>query len=167
MKPVHNSIRQIVSCVVLLALSGLAPVEAQTGPVDKDLHILALRACLETQAREFARVLSRDELFNAVVERNDHIRVDAPERLGDFRIEYLSQDDLLKRFRSTNRVIPVLVLGPTTINGGDVVIHVVRYQVGANRTMLEYGLEGGCHVYLRFDCDQQVYVVRETRLWGV
>jgi|SRR5690242_10280929 len=75
--------------------------------LDENDYFRALAAVLTARAQDAKSASVKDPLRHVIVMRDIQLNVGFPSRVGDVEIEYLCEDDLRARQRSTKHEIPV------------------------------------------------------------
>ena len=122
---------------------------------------------MEKQAREYKNIGGRRDYLNRVVEKNMILTQKLPTQIGEYRIEYLDGNELAARYKRNRKPIPILSMSPMVNEGGMLRIGLADYWFSYEKRALIYGLEGGCIVFFRYDCEQKVHVIDKVDLWGI
>jgi len=102
-----------------------------------------------------------------IVERKQHITAGLPAQSGAYRVEYLDAEQLADRYKKLRKEFAILVPFPMVNNGQRVQVAFNVYWFSYRKGSFNYSLEGGSHVYFRYDCEKREFVIDEVMLWGV
>lgn len=156
--------------VILLLVFLVLPLRAQESgqsKIEQNLYYRSLVAALSARAQDARHASANDPLHQVIIVKDDQLNVGFPGRVGDVDIEYLTANDLQRRFRSLNHAIPVFEMRPVVNEGERLIVSFTRYWFSATKRTNSFALEGGYRVVLRYDCRQKNFVVESTKLWGV
>jgi hypothetical protein len=135
--------------------------------LEENVYFRALGAVLTARAKDAQSASVKDSLQHVIIMRDIHLNVGFPSRVGDVEIEYLDEDDLRARHRSTKDEIPVFVMQPMSNDGNRLVINFTRYWFSATKKTNMMSLEGGYRVVMVYDCVRKEYAVESAKLWGI
>ena len=155
--------------VILLLASPALSQQRSAAPVENNLYYRALFASLEKMDKEWGRIdpAIRSDYHQVIVERNLHITDGLPAQSGDYRVEYLDPQQLVDRYKKLRKAFPILVAFPMVNNGERVKVSFNLSWFSYEKRRLTYSLDGGSHVYFRYDCEKREFVIDEVMLWGV
>ena len=144
-----------------------APTPAQTASGEENLYHRALVACLDEKVKAYAKIDPTRDYYDVVIARNDELTKDWPTQVGKYRVTYLDAEGLIKRYQERGKEFPILVTRPMINSGARLEISFTDYRISYKKPALNYALEGGCKVMIRYDCPEGKYVIEKVELWGV
>ena len=156
-----------VALVLALSCGFVHAQQATDRTVEGSLYYRALVAALAARARDAASMHARDPLGRVLVLKDDQLNKGFPGQVGDIVVEFVTQEDLAKRYRSLKHDIPVFIMRPISNDGDHLVVAFTRYWFSVEKRTHVLSLEGGYRVVLRYDCSTQGYVVESAKLWGI
>jgi len=157
----------LLCTLILLFPLDLKAQEIHRPQLEENVYFRALGAVLTARAQDAESVSLKNPLRHVIIMRDIQLNVGFPSRVGDVEIEYLYEDDLRARHRSTNHEIPVFVMRPMSNEGNRLIIDFARYWFSATKKTNMMGLEGGYRVVMVYDCARKEYVVESAKLWGI
>ena len=155
--------------VILLLASSAQSQQRSAPPVESNLYSRALFASLEKMDKEWGRIdrAIPPDYHQMIVERDRNITDGLPAQSGDYRVEYLDPQQLVDRYKKLRKAFPILVAFPMVDNGERVKVSFNLSWFSYEKRRLTYALDGGSHVYFRYDCEKREFVIDEVMLWGV
>jgi hypothetical protein len=135
--------------------------------LEENVYYRALVAVLIARAQDAKYASDKDPLHQVIIMRDIQLNVGFPTRVGDVKIEYVSEDDLHARHRSLKHEIPVFAMRPMGNEGSRLVIGFTRYWFSTTKKTNMMSLEGGYRVVMVYDCTRKEFVVESAKLWGI
>jgi len=152
-----------VLCAFLLA-SNAYP---QAATSDSNLYHKALSVCVEKQSQEYKNLGGEHDYLNRIVEKNIFLTDKLPTQIGEYRVKYLDGDGLIARYKQIRKPFLILSMRPMMNDGSMLKISLADYWIRYEKLTLSFGLEGGCNVFFRYDCEQKTYAIDKIDLWGI
>ena len=135
--------------------------------LEENVYYRGLAAMLIARAQDAKYASDKDPLRQVIIMRDVQLNAGFPTNVGDVRIEYVTEDDLLARHRSLKHDIPFFVMRPISNEGNRLVIGFTRYWFSTTKKTNMMSLEGGYRVVMVYDCARKGYVVESAKLWGI
>jgi hypothetical protein len=134
--------------------------------VENNLYYRALFASLDKMHNEWGKIDDTD-YHNMIVERNRDITEGLPSQLGEYRVEYLSPEELIGRYKKLRKPFPILVVYPIVNEVERLRVSFNFYWISHKNRTLSYSLSEWSNVYFRYDCGKREYVLDEVKLGGI
>ncbi|HKO45891.1 MAG TPA: hypothetical protein VJU84_21620 [Pyrinomonadaceae bacterium] len=134
-----------------------------------NLYAIALSACVKKEFEEYGYMESSGRTFyNRIVEYDRLLTKNLPTQFGDFKIEYLNEEDLSERYKKTRKKLSVLRIFPMENDGAILKIDLPHLYVSVpKRRHYVYEMEGGCQTEFKYDSSQENFILSKVKLWGV
>ena len=146
--------RIILSTACFLLLADYVFPQASSAP-DRNFYLEALLACVENQDKEYGKLGLEGDYRNRIVEHNLFLTQKLPPQIGEYRIEYLNEVELVARYKRLHKPFPIISVRPMVNEEGMLRIGLADYWFSYEKRSLTYSLEGGCNVFFRYDCKRR------------
>ena len=155
---------KLLLCTLILIPLHLQAQEIHRPQLEENVYFRALTAVLTARAQDAKSASVEDPLRNVIIVRDIQLNEGFPSRVGDVEIEYLYEDDLRARHRSTKHEIPVFVMRPISNEGNRLVIDFTRYWFSATKKTNMMSLEGGYSASSASANFPFVYITKPSKL---
>lgn len=136
---------------------------------ERNLYAEALSACVNEEAVDYGKS-GRDYKHHLVL-KHDGVTNDLPVQFGEIRVEYLTEDELAKRYKKNHQELQILTMNSMESDGTKITINTAsRFfstKISSKQRKYFYALEGGCSTEFSYDPEQKQFILTKTELWGV
>jgi hypothetical protein len=168
---VYSVQRLLLATSLLLACSQIA-ISQETPQNQQNLYATALFASLDKMAKDWGGINDasdhtiRTNYHRMIVEKED-VTESLPESLGEYRVEYLDEDELIARYRNLGKEFAVLRIHPITNDGVKLGIKIALYWFSYKKKTLTFALSDWSNVEFHYDCEKHKWMIDEVKLGGV
>ena len=131
------------------------------------LYLRALTAYLQSAIKEYESIKSKRDYYRLIVQKTDDITDSLPTQIGNHKIFYKDEAELIKQSLKQREAIPVTVIRLLKNDGPTLIVAFSEYWVSYENKTLRYYLEGGCKVEMKFDSTRGDFVIEKVEFWGV
>ena len=165
----------IVACIALLLCS--FSVSSQEGAMSAkrdNLYSLALFASLSEMEKSWGHLDDSDNGSNIrtdyrhmLAEKDPEITDGLPSQLGEFRVEFLDDQQQIDRYHQLRKGYSILRIRPIQNDGSTLRVEVSVSYVRFEKSKFIHGVSDWSDVEFRYDCEQQKYVITSVKLGGI
>jgi hypothetical protein len=164
----------LCTVVPLAAASSLFSQASQT-PAKKDsLYSTALFASIAEMEKSWGNIDDSDsgqrvrtDYRNVLVEKDAELTDRLPSQLGDHRVEYLDNQDLIARYKKLRKEFAVLRIHPAQNVGTELEIQVSVSWFRYRRGKIMFAVSDWSDVTFRYDCEKQAFAISAVKLGGI
>jgi len=161
-----------VICIIILR-SGAAL--SQEAAQSKDtLYSMALVAGVAEMQKQWGYIDDGDngsrvrtDYHHLIVRKKPEITDDLPSQSDEFHFDYLDDALLLGRYNKVKKGFSILEVHPIHDRGPTLKIHISQSWIESHDGHLSIGISDWANVEIRFDCQQQAYVISDIKLGGI
>ncbi len=162
---------------IVLSICPSALVGEQAPPdvqIEESIYTRGLRATLREVTKRWGQgddsaggTQIGTDWRRPIVEVRTGITYGMPATIGDSRVEYLSEDALIERYKKLRKDFPVIVINPMTTEGERLKIHysIDWFRYEHHRPL--YQISSWSIVYFRLDDARRQFVVDQVKLGGI
>lgn len=167
--------RSVVISLMPLLWAALAFAQVSGPSVKQDnLYSMALVASITEMEKAWGYIDDGDhgsrirtDYRRMLVRKNPEITDDLPPEFGDYRVQYLDDQALTKRYKAMRKEFSVLEIHPVHSEGPQLKIQVsvswVKYQ---NRSLV-LAISDWSDVEFQYDCEKRAYTISAVKLGGI
>ena len=166
------SVQRLLLATSLLLICSQIAISQETPRSQGNLYATALFASLDKMAKDWGGIddssdhAIRTDYHRMIVEKED-VTENLPESLGEYRVEYLDEDELIARYRNLNKEFAVLRIHPITNDGVKLGIKIALYWFSYKKKTLTFALSDWSNVEFHYDCEKHKWMIDEVKLGGV
>jgi hypothetical protein len=132
-----------------------------------NFYSVALSIYLDTTYNSYHQIDTMRNWLSRIIQTDPSISQHLPVQINQYSVQYKTDSDLEKEFKSHKTRIPVTKIFPITNVGDTLVISFSDYWFTVEHSKYNYALEGGCNIYYVYDCTAMNYKLLRIELWGV
>jgi hypothetical protein len=167
--------RATVTCIALLLCSfSVSSQEGGTSAKKDNLYSLALFASLSEMEKSWGHLDDSDNgsairtnYRHMLAEKDPEITNGLPSQLGEFRVEFLADQQQKERYHQLRKGYSILRIRPIQNDGSTLRIEVSVSYVRFEKGKFTRGVSDWSDVEFRYDCEQQKYVITSIKLGGI
>jgi hypothetical protein len=109
----------------------------------------------------------RTNYHQMIVEDDPEITGGLPSQVGDYRVEYLDTQALIRRYKKLGKSFSILTLHAIRNEGSLLRITVSVYDFSYEKKKLIFAISDWSDVEFRYDCEKQSYIISDVKLGGI
>ena len=166
------SVQRLLLATSLLLMCSQIAISQETPRNQQNLYATALFASLDKMAKDWGGINDasdhtiRTDYHRMIVEKDD-VTESLPDSLGEYRVDYLDEDELVARYRKLRKEFAVLRIHPIKNEGAKFRINIALYWFSYKKETLNYALSDWSDVEFHYDCEKKKWMIDEVKLGGV
>ena len=163
----------LAACIAFIMIS-ISALSNSPQANDNNLYSPALKTSILQMEKEWGHIDDsvrgeeiRTDYRHMIVEKDSLITDGLPAEFDNHSVEYLDHEGLMARYRKLGKSYATLVIRPIKNEGPTLKVAVVVYWASYKKHRLQLGLSDWSDVEVRYDCDQQNFVVSSVKLGGI
>ena len=166
------SVQRLLLATSLFLMCSQIAISQETPRNQQNLYATALFASLDKMAKDWGGINDasdhtiRTDYHRMIVEKDD-VTESLPDSLGEYRVEYLDEDELIARYRTLSKEFAVLRIHPITNDGVKLGIKIALYWFSYKKKTLTFALSDWSDVEFHYDCEKHTWMIDEVKLGGV
>ena len=167
----------VVVCLSGFAIHPAAQVSAPATarqPPQESVYAKGLVASLAEMTKRWGHIADdnggvrvRTNWKEPIVEAKADFPTDLPERIGDVRVRYLNQNELIERFKEVQKPFAFISINPMTTERERLVIRYGMSWFRFEKGIATYSTRDASIVFFKLDSARREYVVDQVRLVGL
>lgn len=140
---------------------------------ENDLYAMALVASISEMQKQWGHIddgfgnRMRTDYEHMIVVQNPEITDELPTDFGSHRLDYLSNQELVNRYKASGKEFSVLQIHPIHADGASLRIQVSVAWFSYGKKGMLFGYSDWSDVEFKFDCAQQAFTISNVKLGGI
>jgi hypothetical protein len=156
-----------IFCLLLMAQDLTGTQTKKPAAIEDNLYLRGLTTYLQSAVKEFEGIKTKRDYYHLIVEKNIDITEGLPTQLGEHKISYKNQTELLDQSMKEKAEIPITIIRPIKNEGTKLILSFSEYWVSHKNKRMIYSLEGGCKIEIAFDKTTGDFVIGNIKFLGV
>ena len=126
----------------------------------------ALFAILEKMNADWGKIGDSD-YKHVIVEKYFEITDSMPTQKGEYNVEYLDRDGLIRRYKERKEKLRLFVAHPAEIDDKGIHINFTVHYFSSKGNAVTYEVSDSGEAFFRYDCEKGEFVIDKVTLSGI